>query len=74
MFVKRFHEFVINRKTAAGIAPRRRALLCVNQIVIDDLHCRIPDCVHITLHYSHAFKNVDGDIADSLDKIMEGMQ
>ena len=32
------------------------------------------ESIYITLHYSHAFKNVDGDIADSLDKIMEGMQ
>lgn len=32
------------------------------------------ESIYITLHYSHAFKNVDSDIADSLDKIMEGMQ
>jgi len=32
------------------------------------------ESIYITLNYSHAFKNVDGDIADSLDKIMEGME
>ena len=30
------------------------------------------ESIYITLHYSHAFKNVEGDIADSLDRIMEG--
>jgi len=32
------------------------------------------ESIYITLNYSHAFKNVDSDIADSLDKIMEGME
>lgn len=31
------------------------------------------ESIYITLHYSHAFKNVEDDIADSLDNIMEGL-
>lgn len=30
------------------------------------------ESIYITLHYSHAFKNVESDIADSLDRIMDG--
>ena len=29
------------------------------------------ESIYITLHYSHAFKNVESDIADSLDRFME---
>ena len=30
--------------------------------------------VYITMHYSHAFKNVDNDIANSLDAQMEVLE
>lgn len=32
------------------------------------------ESIYITLHYSHAFKNVEDNIADSLDSIMEGLE
>lgn len=31
------------------------------------------ESIYITLHYSHAFKNVENDIADNLDRMMEGL-
>ncbi len=34
------------QKTAAGIFPTAVRLLCVDQIMIDDLRCRFPYCVH----------------------------
>lgn len=31
------------------------------------------ESIYITLHYSHAFKNVENDIAESLNRLMEAM-
>ena len=32
------------------------------------------ESIYITLHYSHAFKNVENSIAESLDQIMEEIE
>ena len=42
----------VAEKETAGIAPRRPKPLCVNQILIHDFHCPVPDIVY-PLHPKH---------------------